>query len=77
MWEEVVCAFSVEEAQVVLVTLEKVSFERLLCRLVMPLLRSEATQFYLRCSEEMKGGEPGSTSLGLVCCLLVSRLARW
>lgn len=43
MWKEVVCAFSVEEAQVVIMALEKVSFERLLCRLVMPLLRSEAT----------------------------------
>lgn len=43
MWKEVVCAFSVEEAQAVIMALEKVSFERLLCRLAMPLLRSEAT----------------------------------
>lgn len=43
MWKEVVCAFSVEAAQVVIMALEKVSFERLLCRLVMTLLKSEAT----------------------------------
>lgn len=44
MWKEVVCAFSVEAAQVVVImALEKVSFERLLCRLVMTLLKSEAT----------------------------------
>lgn len=30
MWKEVVCAFSVEEAQVVIMALEKVSFERLM-----------------------------------------------
>lgn len=43
MREEVVCAFSVEAAQVVIMALEKVSFERLLRRLVMTLLKSEAT----------------------------------
>lgn len=43
MREEVVCAFSVEAAQVAIMALEKVSFERLLRRLVMTLLKSEAT----------------------------------
>lgn len=57
MWKEVVCAFSVEAAQVVIMALEKVSFERLLCRLVMTLLKSEATWFYLRCSRVDEGEE--------------------
>lgn len=43
MWKKVVCVFSVEAAQVVILAPEKVSFERLLCRLVMTLLKSEAT----------------------------------
>lgn len=36
-------AFSVEAAQVVTMALEKVSFERLLCRLVMTLLKSDGS----------------------------------
>lgn len=36
-------AFSVEAAQVVIVALEKVSFERLLCNLVMTLLKSDGS----------------------------------
>lgn len=43
MWKKVVCVFSVEAAQVVILAPEKVLFERLLCRLVMTLLKSEAT----------------------------------
>lgn len=48
--------FSMEAAQVVIVALEKVSFGRLLCRLVMTLLKSEATWFYCRCSRDLMKG---------------------
>lgn len=51
------CAFSVEAAQVVIMALEKVSFERLLCRLVMTLLKSDGSPwFYHRWSRELKKG---------------------
>lgn len=74
-----VCAFSVEAAQVVIMALENVSFKRLLRRLVMTLLKNDGfAWFYHRCSRELKkGGGPESISLGLVCILLVSPLTRW
>lgn len=58
MWKEVVRAFSVEAAQVVMMALEKASFERLVCRLVMTLLKSDgSTWFYHRCRRVEEGEE--------------------